>query len=162
MNIILIAAVDKNGAIGKDGEIPWYVQEDLKFFKAETKNHAIIMGRKTWESLPVKPLGGRLNCVISRNSITGADASCKSIQDGIKACIDAGYKTIYGIGGYSIYKEMIDIANELVLTEVEMEVKDPDTYFPEFNRDEWKEIESRVIRKDRPFCRLSRMIRKRV
>ncbi|MEM9422743.1 MAG: dihydrofolate reductase, partial [Pseudomonadota bacterium] len=77
--ISLIVGRSTNGAIGRDGDIPWHVPEDLKFFQRETMGGAIIMGRKTWESLPFKPLKNRLNVVVSRGEVEGADLSVNSV-----------------------------------------------------------------------------------
>ena len=80
MRIQLIWAQDKNGGIGKNGKLPWHISEDLKNFKKITKNHPIIMGRVTWESLPFKPLPRRRNIILSSQAIKGAEVY-NSIDD---------------------------------------------------------------------------------
>lgn len=128
--ITLIAAHDRNRAIGRDGDIPWHVPEDLAMFKRETLGGALIMGRRTWESLPVKPLKNRLNIVVSRDtSLT--EHVVGSIPDAIALAQSEGYFRIYGIGGQSIYEEMLPLAHRLLLTEVDLKVEGADTWFPE-------------------------------
>ena len=123
--ISLIVGRATNGAIGRDGDIPWHVSEDLKFFQRETMGGALIMGRKTWESLPFKPLKNRLNVVVSRGEVARADLSVNSVMTAVNACRAAGHSRIYGIGGAGIYEAMLPIAHRLLITEVDLEM-DPD------------------------------------
>lgn len=128
--ITLIAAHDRNRAIGKDGDIPWHIPEDLAMFKRETLGGALVMGRRTWESLPVKPLKNRLNIVVSRDtSLT--EHVVGSVAEAVALAQSEGYFRIYGIGGQSIYEEMLPMAHRLLLTEVDTEVEGADTWFPE-------------------------------
>lgn len=128
--ITLIAAHDRNRAIGKDGDIPWHIPEDLAMFKRETLGGALVMGRRTWESLPVKPLKNRLNIVVSRDtSLT--EHVVGSVAEAVALAGSLGYFRIYGIGGQSIYEEMLPMAHRLLLTEVDTEVEGADTWFPE-------------------------------
>src|SRR6056297_2084113 len=101
--ISLVVARDRNGAIGKDGDIPWYAPEDLAFFQREPLGSALIMGRRTWESLPVKPLGRRLNIVVSSQDIDGPQHVVRSVEAAIEAAHAAGHARISGIGGYGIF-----------------------------------------------------------
>ncbi|WP_418593223.1 dihydrofolate reductase [Ponticoccus sp. (in: a-proteobacteria)] len=133
--ITLIAAHDRNRAIGKDGDIPWHIPEDLAMFKRETLGGALVMGRRTWESLPVKPLKNRLNIVVSRDtSLT--EHVVGSVAEAVALAQAEGYFRIYGIGGQSIYEEMLPMAHRLLLTEVDTEVEGADTWFPEIG-DGW-------------------------
>ena len=136
--ISLIVARDRNGAIGRNGKLPWHISEDLNFFRKETFGGALIMGRKTWESLPHKPLKNKLNIVVTSGKVLGI--SVKGVQEGINFAIDEGYERIYGIGGHSIYKEMLPLADELLITEVNEIVENADTFFPEFDENDWEEI----------------------
>ncbi|ACL29963.1 type 3 dihydrofolate reductase [Buchnera aphidicola str. APS (Acyrthosiphon pisum)] len=130
MNISLIAAISKNLVIGYKNKIPWYLPEDLKWFKQKTINKNIIMGRLTWESIKKKPLPMRKNIVISSNEIK---------QEGIiwadsisNAIISAQYnQEIMIIGGAKIYKEMLFYANKLYLTHIDIDIVG-DAYFPEY------------------------------
>ena len=96
--ISLVVARARNGAIGKDNDIPWHAPEDLKAFQRETLGGAIIMGRNTWDSLPFKPLKNRLNIVVSSN-LDAAEIVVPSIEDAIALARAEGYARIYGIGG---------------------------------------------------------------
>lgn len=141
--ITLIAAHDRNRAIGKDGDIPWHIPEDLAMFKRETLGGALIMGRRTWQSLPVKPLKNRLNIVVSRDtSLT--DHVVGSVSDAIALAQAEGHFRLYGIGGQSIYEEMLPLAHRLLLTEVDLAVEGADTWFPEIERG-WTKITTQAL-----------------
>ncbi|WP_371226612.1 dihydrofolate reductase [Roseovarius sp. 2305UL8-3] len=157
--ISLVVARDRNGAIGKDGDIPWRAPEDLKMFQRETLGGALIMGRNTWESLPVKPLKNRLNCVVSRDaSLT--EHVFSDIPAAIAAGYDSGHTRIYGIGGQSIYAEMLPMAHRLLITEVDLEVEEADARFPNIDEAEWIETRRMVLRNDAPHCTLRELIRR--
>lgn len=151
--ISLIVGRDKNGAIGKGNTIPWFAPEDLKFFKRETLGGAIIMGRNTWDSLPFKPLKDRLNIVVTSQ---GCDAEqiCTSVSDAVTLAHGYGYRRLYGIGGAGIYREMISIADRLLITEVDVEVENADTFFPDFDSADWDVIGDTELRSDAPACRV--------
>ena len=130
MNINMIRAQDINNAIGKDGDLPWRIPEDLKNFKNITNNATIIMGRKTWDSLPIKPLPNRRNIVIS--SMEQKDVESYT---SIEKCIDLLTNTekdldVYIIGGMSIYKFFYEYANTLYITFIDQSYPDTDTFFP--------------------------------
>lgn len=137
--ITLIVARDRNGAIGKGGDIPWHLPGDMKMFQRETTGGALIMGRATWESLPVKPLKGRLNIVVSRDKDL-ADHVVGSVAEAIALARSEGYFRVYGIGGSGIYAEMLPLADRLLLTEVDCAVEGADTWFPEVDEGDWREI----------------------
>ncbi|KHQ51172.1 dihydrofolate reductase [Mameliella alba] len=139
--ITLIAAHDRNRAIGKDGDIPWHLPEDLAMFKRETLGGAIIMGRKTWDSLPFKPLPKRLNIVVSRDRSLHEHV-VGSVEEGIALAQSLGYFRIYGIGGQKIYEAMLPLAHRLLITEVDLEVEGADAWFPEIGEG-WREVETR-------------------
>jgi len=127
--ITLIAARARNGAIGKDNRIPWHIPEDLALFKRETLGGAIVMGRRTWESLPFKPLKDRLNIVVSRDT-TLTEHVVPSVEDAIALAQSQGYFRIYGIGGQGIYEALLPLAHRLLITEVDTVVEDADAFFP--------------------------------
>ena len=135
--IIIIAAVSKNNIIGKDGKIPWYIKEDFQHFKELTSGYPVIMGRKTWESLPVKPLKDRVNIVLTRKEdFKPKGAIVKhSLKDALDCC--KKHDKIFIIGGQSVYKEGLKFADRLELTKIDKDY-DGDTYFPEVN---WNELE---------------------
>ena len=140
MEIILIAAVSKDKVIGKQGGIPWKIKEDLSFFKEKTLNSPIIMGRATYNSIG-RPLPNRLNIVMTRSvknteGVTELTSADKAIE---AASINRDSSRVYIIGGENIYKEFLPIAHRMIITEVDLYIKDGDTFFPEWNISEWKE-----------------------
>lgn len=137
--IILIAAAALNNALGKDNQLLWHLPDDFKRFKALTGGHYIIMGRKTYESLPGQ-LPNRPHVIITRQQGYTAD-NCivvNSYQEALKVC-PAG-EDIYVIGGGEIYKEAIATADKIELTRVNA-TPDADAFFPDINPDQWKVIE---------------------
>lgn len=139
-NLYLIVAMTKNRVIGNNGQMPWHISDDLKLFKKLTSGGVVIMGRKTYESIG-KPLPDRENLVISSkvNDIDG----CKvfdSILMSVRYAETTG-KKIFFIGGAEIYKMVIGIADHMYISHVKEEY-DGDTYFPQFNADLWKVIET--------------------
>ena len=155
----LIVARARNGAIGKDNEIPWHLPEDLKLFQRETLGGAIIMGRNTWESLPVKPLGRRLNCVVSRNSDL-TEMVRTDVNTAVRDCYAAGYTRVYGIGGQAIYRDLLAHADRMLISEVDLEIEDADAFFPEFDESCWTELRRHSLRKEGPACVLRELMRK--
>lgn len=157
--ITLVVARARNGAIGKDGDIPWHAPEDLKMFQAETMGGAIIMGRNTWDSLPFKPLKGRLNIVISRDtSLT--EHVFGDIASAVEFAYAQGKTRIYGIGGQAIYAEMLPMAHRLMLTEVDLEIPEPDAFFPPIDESDWIEQRRTVLRDHTPHCVLRDLVRR--
>lgn len=140
MEIILIAAVSKDKVIGKQGGIPWKIKEDLSFFKKKTLNSPIIMGRATYNSIG-RPLPNRLNIVMTRSAKnTEGVTEVTSVEKAIEAAsINRDSSKVYIIGGENIYKEFLPIAHRMIITEVDLYIKDGDTFFPEWNISEWKE-----------------------
>lgn len=141
MNKIIIAALAENGVIGKDGDIPWHHPKDLKHFKQLTTGNPVIMGRKTYESLPenYQPLPNRTNIVLT-NSDFEADESVEvanSLEEAYNIAKSLS-ENAFIIGGASVYKQALDTADKLVLTEIH-ESYEGDTYFPEINDENWKE-----------------------
>jgi dihydrofolate reductase len=136
-NLSLIAAIGKgNRALGKDNQLIWHIPEDLKRFKALTLGHPVIMGRKTWESLPEKfrPLPGRQNIVITRQNDYHAEGAIvsNSLEDAIiSAQKTEGVDELFIIGGGELYKEALPFANKLYLTLIDEE-KEGDVFFPAF------------------------------
>jgi dihydrofolate reductase len=157
--ISLIVARAAEGAIGLEGSIPWDVPQDLKFFQRETVGGAIIMGRNTWDSLPVKPLPKRLNIVVSSNS-EAAEIVVPSVAAAINHARGTGLSRIYGIGGAQIYQEMLPLAHRLLISDVDIEVPNADTFFPDFDLDLWEKISSVPLSYGEPACILHEYIRR--
>lgn len=144
MTLCAIAAVSKNGVIGKDGELPWHYPEDLKHFKNKTINHPLIMGRKTYESFS-DPLPNRHHIVLTRDESLKSNNEdvifVNSIDEAIEEADSKEKDKSYVIGGGLIYELFIDYLDEMILTEINEEYEG-DTYYPEFNSNEW---DSRII-----------------
>ncbi len=138
MNFTIIAAMDENRGIGKNNALPWHLSADLKHFAATTKGAAVIMGRKTWESLPdaYKPLKERLNIVVSRGELELSEGVklAHSLDEALSLAIHEGKAFI--IGGATLYAEAIQhpACKELLLTHIEG-IFDCDTFFPDFSAD---------------------------
>jgi len=134
----LVVAVAENGVIGHRGALPWRLPEDLKRFKALTMGKPLIMGRKTWDSLPRRPLPGRTNIVITRNPEFRADGAlvARSFADAIAK---AGEGEIIVIGGEAIFAESLPLAQTIHLTEVAAS-PEGDAFMPPIDRTAWREI----------------------
>lgn len=145
MIVSLIAAVTKNRVIGRNNDLPWKLPDDMKYFMETTREHAVIMGRKNFDSLPAKfkPLKDRLNIVLTRNkkSLDGFDVrAVSSINEAFEQA--PANEEVFVIGGAEIFGQTMQRANRLYITEIDA-VIDGDTYFPEFDKKEWKEISRR-------------------
>ena len=133
----MIAAVAKNRAIGFENKLIYWLPNDLKRFKALTTGHTIVMGRKTFESLPKGALPNRRNCVLSRSTKELPGCECfASWDDFIKSC--KADEDIYIIGGASLYTNLLDKTDRLCLTEINDTPAQADTFFPEYAED-WQE-----------------------
>ena len=138
--ITLIAAVAKNGAIGYQNKLLYWLPNDLKRFKTLTSGHTIVMGRKTFESLPKGALPNRRNLVLTRNaefSAPGVEAF-PSLLSALAACGDD--EEIYVIGGASVYAEALPAADRLCLTFVDDTPEAADAFFPTINVNQWQEV----------------------
>ena len=151
--LTLIVARARNNAIGQDGDIPWHAPEDLAMFKRETTGGALIMGRHTWNSLPVRPLPNRMNCVVSRDD-TLAEHVFPDPATAVAAATAQGYTRVYGIGGAAIYAALLPLAHRLLITQVDLDVPDADTFFPALDADGWTEVSRRPLRAADPACTL--------
>lgn len=137
--ITLIAAVASNMAIGYQNKLLYWLPNDLKRFKALTTGHTIIMGRKTFESFPKGALPNRRNVVLSRTitELPGADVY-PNLEAALASC--APDEDIYIIGGDSVYRQAIGMADRLCLTEIDDTPKEADAYFPDFDKTEWEVV----------------------
>ena len=132
-----VVAISENHIIGKDNKLLWYLPNDLRHFKEITSGHTIIMGRKTYESVG-KPLPKRRNIIITRQDITieGCEV-VNSIEAALALC--AGEEEVFIVGGAEIYKLAMHLTNRIYLTIVHKQF-DGDSFFPEINKQEWKEV----------------------
>lgn len=135
--LAMIAAVGENLELGKKGDLVWHIPADLKHFKELTMGGAVIMGRKTWESLRIKPLPGRQNIVVTRNPNFSAEGAltASSLEEAIEA---AKGSEAFIIGGESIYRSAMSLADRLEITHILSADKEADTYFPEISDAEWE------------------------
>ncbi|MBS1558978.1 MAG: dihydrofolate reductase [Bacteroidetes bacterium] len=151
MMISLIAAVARNGIIGKGNTLPWHLPDDMAYFMQTTQGHPVIMGRKNYESIPKKfrPLPNRENIVVTRNKDFTADG-CYTVHD-FQQAIDLARQfnqhEIFVIGGAEIYKLGLPLATRLYLTEIDADILG-DTFFPPRNREQWKEVSRKHHEKD--------------
>ena len=148
MTISAIVACAKNGVIGKNNEIPWYLPADFAYFKRTTINHHIIMGRNCFESIG-RPLPKRTNIVITRNPfyIASGCLMVNSIAEGIKMAETNGETEAFIIGGGEIYKQSVDLWDKLYLTEVDLDTEG-DIFFPELDMTQWQLVSEEQHNKD--------------
>lgn len=147
MILSIIAALDENNAIGKNNDLLCYLAADLKRFKKLTTGHTILMGRKTFESLPKGALPNRRNVVLTRNTSFKCNG-CEivhTINEAFNICMEAG--NVFIIGGAQIYKLFIEHADRLFLTRIH-HIFDADTYFPEFDPNKWIELKKEDFEPD--------------
>lgn len=148
MIISQIAACAKNRVIGKNGDLPWDLPEDMKYFKDKTKGHIIIMGRKTFDSFKGRTLPQRLHIVISRQPelipLLNGVIAVSSLEEALKIAksqIGTWPEEVFIIGGGEIYKSALPFSDRIYLTEID-EVFDGDAHFPELNPNEFKLTQS--------------------
>lgn len=143
MSISLIAAISKNNCIGRDNDLPWHIPEDLEFFKKMTKGKVVLMGRKTWESIPEKyrPLPSRTNVVISRQLDYKVPEGVYLFEDVDIALDYFKDQDIMVSGGGQIYEATIGRADTLYITHVNQEIPNGHAFFPGIDVSIWKEVE---------------------
>ena len=147
MPLSLIAAVSRNGCIGKDGGIPWNIPGEQLLFKELTLHKTVLMGRKTWESIPeqFRPLRDRLNVVITRQADYPLPPEVERFSDLSSALSAHASEDIYIIGGAEIYRATIDLADTLYLSHID-QIVEGDTFFPTIDPAQWQ----RVVQKAYP------------
>lgn len=146
--IAIIAAIDKNNALGFKNKLLFYLPNDLKRFKALTTGHTVIMGRKTFDSLPKGALPNRRNIVLSRSTrleLPGAEVYA-SLEEALLHC--ANNEQVFIMGGASVYKQAMPLADRLYMTEIDAEAAEADVYFPVIDRELWHETKRDVRRAD--------------
>jgi dihydrofolate reductase len=142
--IALVVAMGENRAIGRGGDLPWHLRSDMKFFRRVTMGHPVLMGRRTFKSLP-RVLDGRLNIVLTRDrGFVAPDAvMAHSLSEGLQvareSCARTGANEIMVIGGEDVFREVLPQVGRIYLTEVHA-APEADTWFPELENDEWREI----------------------
>ena len=137
----------RNGVIGRDGGLPWRLKSDLAIFRAVTMGKPVIMGRKTWESLPRRPLPGRLNIVLSRDAsfeppgAVACETFSEAVQIGREQAAEDGVEEVCVIGGAALFELALPKARRIYLTDVDADV-DGDVHFPAFDESHWREVRS--------------------
>lgn len=142
MIISLIAAVSKNRVIGRNNDLPWKLPDDMKYFMETTRQHAVIMGRKNFDSLPpkFKPLKDRLNIVLTRNKSSLQDHDIRAVGSIDEAFQQAPQsEEVFVIGGAEIFEQTLLRADRLYITEIDA-VVDGDVFFPDYDKSKWKEV----------------------
>jgi len=135
----------RNGVIGREGALPWRLPGDLAFFKKTTLGKPVIMGRKTWDSLPIQPLPGRLNIVLSRDGSFAAHQAviCETFQEAVQIgreqAAEDGVEEVCVIGGAALFAMALPRARRIYLTEVEAQVEG-DVHFPALDEADWREV----------------------
>ena len=160
--IALIVAVANNNVIGVGNTIPWHCPADLQYFKRTTMGAPVLMGRKTYQSLKIKPLPGRQNIIVTRDANFHAQ-DCDvvaSIENGLQLVSNTG--RVFVIGGEEIYKQMLDQADELYISYVDANVEG-DRYFPSFSMADWRLVkeEHHAVDDKNPYgLRFTQLVRK--
>ncbi|MFN4080442.1 MAG: type 3 dihydrofolate reductase [Saprospiraceae bacterium] len=164
MIVSAIAAVARNGVIGKDNQIPWYLPADLAWFKRTTLHRHVIMGRKSFESIG-RPLPKRVNIVVTRNPFYIADGilALPSVEDALAMARDHGETEAFIIGGGEIYRQSMRYWDRIYLTEVDIE-SEGDAFFPEIDPNVWREISAEHHAPDEknPFAYTFKILEKTV
>ncbi len=139
--VAFAVAVSNNGVIGAEGDLPWRIRGDMKFFRTITRGKPVIMGRRTWDSLPKKPLPERRNIVLSRDANFSAEGA--NVVTAAQAALDlAGHEPgdeIMVIGGAAIFSLFLPLTSRIYLTEVHMRANG-DIFFPRLEMNEWREV----------------------
>ena len=145
--IILIAAIGENNELGKDNDLLWHLPDDFKRFKELTSHHFLIMGRKTFESLP-GPLPNRVHIVLTQNKSYGKPVGVEvyCMEEALRKAASA--QAVFIIGGAEIYSLGLDLADKIELTRVHGSFPEADTFFPEFSEDEWELVSEKRNEKD--------------
>lgn len=141
--IIAIVSVDEKYGIGKDGKLLVSHSEDMNFFKTMTTGNIVVMGRKTWDSLPKKPLSNRFNIVITSSPIINPDPTAfLRLDEFIKWLpkLKEGKQDIYIIGGASIYKQLLPYCDKIYMTMIPKVYETADAFFPQLEPDEWEKV----------------------
>lgn len=146
MAIIGIVAIDENGAIGKDGGLPWHYSADLKFFREQTTGHACVMGHRTWLTLK-QPLKNRLNIVLSRRAEIEPQESVVVLRDRLAVLSLKNYLScdVFVIGGAKVYETFLADVDRWIVTEVPLAVEGADTFMPRDFRRGFEAYDSRLM-----------------
>ena len=144
MKISIVVAMADDNAIGANGKLLWRLPKDMQYFKEVTWGHHVLMGRKTWDSIPPKfsPLPGRVNIIVTRQKgyVSEGAKVVESVEEGIEIARRAGEQELMIIGGGEIYKQALPHTNKIYLTRVHHTFAEADTFFPQLNMAEWNAV----------------------
>ena len=157
--INLIAAIGANNELGYNNDLIWHLKEDMKFFRNTTSGHPIVMGRKTFESLP-RLLPNRTHLVLSHQSILNPEVKTFHSKDELDTYLDKLNEEVFVIGGASLYKMYILEAVKIYLTEIK-DSKEADVYFPEFNKEEFIKKTLLEVQEKSTYYRINEYTRRR-
>ncbi|MFX3635209.1 MAG: dihydrofolate reductase [Candidatus Pristimantibacillus sp.] len=146
MTITMIAAMDRNRAIGIGNKLPWRLPAEMAFFTKMTKGKTVIMGRKTFESLP-KPLKDRKNVILTRQNDFYHE-ECEVVHSIEEALERYAADEVMVIGGADVYEQFLPYAEMLLVTQVEVKISEADAFFPEIREEQWKRISTETYSKD--------------
>lgn len=148
--IIIIAAIGRNNELGYQNNLIWRIKEDLQFFKRTTEYHTVVMGRKTYESLP-HLLSNRNHIVLTGHNEGYPDEVivCKNLEE-LKRVLSGIDDEIYIIGGESVYRIFIDLADEMILTEIDAECEKADAMFPDIDETKWNSVVTNEFKDSNP------------
>ena len=149
--IALIVARSRNNVIGRNGQIPWKIKGEQAQFRKLTTGNVVVMGRKSYEEIG-HPLPNRMNIIVSLSANYSGEnlVTVSSLQEAIEAAGDAN---IYVCGGYGLFMEAIPIVEKMYITEIDIEIKDGDVFFPEFNKDDFDIVVGKTEGEDIKFTR---------
>ncbi len=144
MKISIVVAMADDNAIGANGKLLWRLPKDMQYFKEVTWGHHVLMGRKTWDSIPPKfsPLPGRVNIIVTRQKgyVSEGAKVVESVEEGIEIARLAGEQELMIIGGGEIYQQALPHTNKIYLTRVHHTFAEADTFFPQLNMAEWNAV----------------------
>jgi dihydrofolate reductase len=151
MKISLIVAVAENGVIGRNNDLPWHLPKDMKYFRDTTMGHCVIMGRKNYDSIPLKyrPLEGRTNIIVTRQKDFKAEGCIvvNSVEDALEVARKKNEAEVFVIGGAEIFKHTTDIADKIYYTRIYNSFEG-DVYFPELDLSKWKLVSKKDVSAD--------------
>ncbi len=148
MLISAIFAMSKNRVIGKDNDLPWYLSDDLKFFKKKTLGHHILMGRKSFESIG-RPLPKRTNLILTRDPFYAVSNALvtHSLEEAFSIAADNGEEELFVIGGEAVFRQALPYIDVIYMSYIDEDIEG-DTFFPEIDDDEWELVEKKNFKAD--------------
>lgn len=143
--IVMVVAMDNNRCIGRKGQVPWRLKRDMKHFRAVTSAKTVVMGRKTWDSIPerFRPLPNRRNVILTRNPYYHAEGA--EVMHSLEEVMDKVSEDLYVIGGGEIYDAFMPVADKLVITCVHAEIEGGDAFFPSMPSEQWTSKELHFV-----------------